>query len=55
MDDLTSGTRKGPILLDARTVAVVGASPDDNKIGGKPMRFLREFGFGGRIYPVNPR
>ena len=55
MDDTTSRARKGPILLDARTVAVVGASPDDNKIGGKPMRFLREFGFGGRVYPVNPR
>lgn len=42
-------------LLDARAVAVVGASPDDRKIGGKPMRFLRDFGFAGDVYPVNPR
>lgn len=55
MDELAARARKEPILLDARTVAVVGASPDDNKIGGKPMRFLREFAFAGRIYPVNPR
>ncbi|HVL55713.1 MAG TPA: acetate--CoA ligase family protein [Burkholderiaceae bacterium] len=42
-------------LLDARSVAVIGASPDDDRIGGKPMRFLIDFGFRGRIYPVNPR
>lgn len=47
--------RRGPVLLDARTVAVIGASPDDNKIGGKPIRFLREFGFEGQVFPVNPR
>lgn len=55
MDDPTLAVRKKAVLLDAHTVAVIGASPDDNKIGGKPMRFLREFGFRGRIYPVNPR
>ncbi len=53
--DRSPRARKGPVLLDAQTVAVVGASPDDNKIGGKPMRFLRELGFAGRVYPVNPR
>lgn len=46
---------KGQVLLDASTVAVVGASPDDGKIGGKPMRFLKEFGFRGNVYPVNPK
>lgn len=55
MENTTLTARKGPVLLDAQTVAVVGASPDDNKIGGKPMRFLREFEFRGRIFPVNPR
>jgi acyl-CoA synthetase (NDP forming) len=48
-----SGRR--PVLLDARSVAVIGASPDDAKIGGKPMRFFREFGFRGDVYPVNPK
>ncbi len=55
MDDITARARNGTVLLDADTVAVVGASPDDNKIGGKPIRFLREFGFRGRVCPVNPR
>jgi acetyltransferase len=42
------------VLLDAESVVIVGASANDAKIGGKPMRFLREFGFRGKIYPVNP-
>ena len=46
---------KESVLLDARSVAVIGASPDDSKIGGKPMRFFADFGFRGRVYPVNPR
>lgn len=54
MGGSTSG-HTGSFSLDAGSVAVVGASPDDNKIGGKPMRFLREFGFAGKVYPVNPR
>jgi len=49
------GLAGGRVLLDAGSVAVVGASPDDGKIGGKPLRFLCDFGFKGRIYPVNPK
>lgn len=49
---LPTGSRS--VLLDARTVAVIGASPDDARIGGKPMRFLEAFGFKGQIYPVHP-
>ncbi|HSQ03902.1 MAG TPA: acetate--CoA ligase family protein, partial [Burkholderiales bacterium] len=44
-----------PVLLHARSVAIVGASPDDNKLGGKPVRFLQDYGYRGRIYPVNPK
>lgn len=46
--------RTNKVLLDAQSVAVIGASPDDGKIGGKPMRFLNNLGFRGKIYPVNP-
>lgn len=52
---LSTHVMRGPVLLDARSVAIVGATPDDGKIGGKPMRFLCDFGFQGRIYPVNPK
>jgi acetate---CoA ligase (ADP-forming) len=44
-----------PVLLQAQSIAIVGASPDDNKLGGKPVRFLQDFGFRGRVYPVNPK
>lgn len=36
------------------SVAVVGASNDPEKIGGRPIRYLREFGFTGQVLPVNP-
>ena len=34
---------------------MVGASTDPAKIGGRPLRFLREHGFAGDVWPVNPR
>ena len=37
------------------SVAVVGASDDPEKIGGRPLRYMREFGYAGRVLPVNPR
>lgn len=37
------------------SVAVVGASDDPEKIGGRPLRYLREFGYEGLVVPVNPR
>lgn len=41
-------------LFRPRSVAVVGASSDPNKVGGRPIAFLRRAGFAGRILPVNP-
>jgi len=37
-----------------RSVAIVGASDNPDKIGGRPIRYLRDFGFTGRVLPVNP-
>ncbi len=37
------------------SVAVVGASDDPEKIGGRPLRYLREFGYAGTVIAVNPR
>ncbi|MGE0256003.1 MAG: acetate--CoA ligase family protein [Alphaproteobacteria bacterium] len=42
-------------LLRPRSVAVIGASTDPDRIGGRPIQFLRRAGFAGPIYPVNPR
>ena len=41
-------------LLSPRSVAVIGASADASRIGGRTVRMLRESGFAGPIYPVNP-
>jgi acetate---CoA ligase (ADP-forming) len=42
-------------LLRARSVAVVGASDDGTKASGRTLRYLLRYGYGGAIYPVNPR
>ncbi len=41
-------------VLDPKSVAIVGASDNPNKIGGRPLLYLRSHGFRGRIYPINP-
>ena len=41
-------------LLSPRSVAVIGASPDPQKIRGALLHLLRKNGFAGRIVPVNP-
>ena len=40
-------------LFEPTSVAVVGASSDAERIGGRVLRFLLESGYAGRIYPVN--
>lgn len=41
-------------LFSPRSVAVIGASQDTNKIRGRLLKLLVDGGFGGAIYPVNP-
>jgi acyl-CoA synthetase (NDP forming) len=41
-------------LFRPRSVAVVGASPDLGKPGGRCLDYLLRFGFSGAIYPINP-
>lgn len=42
-------------LFRPRSVALIGASSDPAKIGGRPLHFLVKHGFTGDIWPVNPR
>jgi acetate---CoA ligase (ADP-forming) len=40
--------------LNPRSVAVIGASDNPHKVGGRPILYLLRYGFRGDIYPVNP-
>lgn len=42
-------------LWAPKSVAVVGASADPNKTGGRPVAYLVKHGFDGDIWPINPR
>ena len=42
-------------FLNPRGVAVVGVSNDRGRIGGQALTLLTDFGYPGRIYPVNPK
>jgi acetate---CoA ligase (ADP-forming) len=42
-------------LLHPKTVAVLGASQDTNKLVGKPIYFMQRHNYKGKIYPVNPK
>lgn len=41
-------------LLNPRSVAVIGASEDQGKFGGRLYRMLLKHNFDGAVYPVNP-
>ena len=42
-------------IFRAQSVALIGLSSDAKKMSGAPLEILRQTGFAGRIYPVNPR
>ena len=42
-------------ILRPKSVAVIGASDTPSRIGGRPIHSMKAMGYGGRIYPVNPR
>jgi len=56
---MKTGPGRGPsalarALLHPSSVALVGASDDRTKTAGRPLNYLRQAGFTGRVYPVNP-
>ena len=42
-------------LFEPKSIAILGASEDRTKAGGRPIAYLAEAGFGGRVHPINPR
>ncbi|MDO8279078.1 MAG: acetate--CoA ligase family protein [Burkholderiaceae bacterium] len=42
-------------LFRPASVAVIGASADPLRIGGRPLHYLKTGGFAGAIYPINPK
>lgn len=42
-------------MLHPKSIAIIGASPDANKLNGRPFHFLRRDGYAGNLYPVNPK
>jgi acyl-CoA synthetase (NDP forming) len=42
-------------MLEARSVAVVGASVKEGSVGHQSLVELRDGGFEGRVFPVNPK
>jgi acetate---CoA ligase (ADP-forming) len=41
-------------LLAPKSVAVLGASSDPTRIGGRPLAYMLQQSFPGSLYPVNP-
>jgi acyl-CoA synthetase (NDP forming) len=40
--------------LDPRSIAIIGASANPDKIGGRPIAHMRRSGYRGTIFPINP-
>lgn len=48
-------SRNLELLFKPRSVAVIGASRDPNKVGHAILKNIIESGYKGRVYPVNPK
>ncbi len=52
---MTSAYESLKPLFDPASIAIVGASNDVQKFGGRPIRYSLEGGYKGRILPINPK
>ena len=41
-------------MFRPKSIAILGASTNEKKIGGRPVRYLKHYQFDGPIYPFNP-
>jgi len=42
-------------LISPRSIAILGASSDFQKLNGRTLKFLLDKGYRGKLYPVNPK
>jgi acetyltransferase len=42
-------------LFNPRSIAILGASSNFNKVSGRPLSYMLRFGYPGKIYPINPK
>ncbi len=42
------------VALNPASVAIIGASDNPHKVGGRPLLYLQRYGYRGAIYPINP-
>jgi len=40
--------------LDPASIAIIGASDNPHKVGGRPILYMKRYGYRGAIYPINP-
>lgn len=52
---MTSAYESLKPLFDPASIAIVGASNDVQKFGGRPIRYSVEGGYRGAILPINPK
>jgi acyl-CoA synthetase (NDP forming) len=54
MTDMTPSPANIGALLNPRSVALIGASEDQTKFGGRLFRMLLKHRYAGEVYPINP-
>jgi acyl-CoA synthetase (NDP forming) len=54
MNRSASPAELAQFLLAPRSLAIVGQSNDAGKTAGRPLKYLRQAGYPGRLYPINP-
>jgi acetate---CoA ligase (ADP-forming) len=54
MNRSVSPAELAQFLLAPRSLAIVGQSNEAGKTAGRPLKYLRQIGYAGRLYPINP-
>ncbi len=54
-DDAHYGSPLYKALFAPDAVALIGQSDNPSRPAGRPLKYLKRDGFGGRVFPINPR